>query len=74
MKLYLTFLLTLKATDEYSHLRAISVVRPVCATTHPLIFPIGQATKKPANRSVAGKGEGGNIALTSYFLLLPVSL
>ena len=51
--------LTLKATDENSHLIAISVVRPGCATTPHPIFPIGQATKKPAHRRVAGKGEGG---------------
>ena len=51
--------LTLKATDEYSHLIAMSVVRPGYATTPHPIFPIGQATKKPANRRVAGEGEGG---------------
>ena len=54
-------LLTLKATDEYSHLIAISVVRPGYATTPHPIFPIGQATKKPANRRVAGEGEGGKM-------------
>jgi len=60
--------LTLKATDEYSHLIAMSVVRPGYATTHPPIFPIGQAAKKPTNRRVAGEGEGGKDDAT---LLLP---
>jgi len=51
--------LTLKVTDEYSHLIAMSVVRPGYATAPHPIFPIGEATKMPANRRVAGKGEGG---------------
>ena len=64
--------LNLKATDEYSNLIAISVVRLGYATTHPPpphpIFPIGQATKEPANRRVAGEGEGVKDDAT---LLLP---
>jgi len=38
---------------------AMSVVRLGYATTPLPIFPIGQAIKKPANRRVAGEGEGG---------------
>jgi len=51
--------LIIKATDEYLHLTAMSVVRPEYATTPHPIFLIGQATKKPTNRRVAGEGEGG---------------
>jgi len=36
----------------------MTVVLPGYATTHPTIFLIGQATKKPANRRAAGEGEG----------------
>jgi len=39
----------------------MSVVRPGYATTPHPIFPIGQATKKPANRRVAGEGEVGKV-------------
>ena len=65
--------LTLKATDENSHLIAISVVRPGCATTPHPIFPIGQATKKPANRRVAGEGEGGKMMQYCSKLLFPTA-
>ena len=65
--------LTLKATDEYSHLIAMSVVRPGYATTPHPIFPIGQATKKPANRRVAGEGEGGKMMQYCSYLLFPTA-
>jgi len=52
-------LLNHKDTDEYLQLIAMSVVRPGYATSPHPILPIGQATKQPANRRVAGEGKGG---------------
>ena len=59
----LMMVLTLKATGVYSHLIAMSAVLPGYATTPPPLpppprHPIGQAIEKPANRRVAGEGEG----------------
>jgi len=51
----------------------MSVVRPGCAPTRPPIFPIGQATKKPANRRVVGKGEGGKMMQYCSYHLFPTA-
>jgi len=51
--------LTLKATDEYSHLIAMSVVRPGYATTPHPIFPIGEATKSLPIGEWQERGRGG---------------
>jgi len=51
----------------------MSVVRPGYATTPHPIFPIGQATKTPANRRVAGEGEGGKMMQYCSKLLFPIA-
>jgi hypothetical protein len=64
-------LLTLKTTDEYSHLIAISVVRPGYATTPHPIFPIGQATKNLPIGEWQERGGGGKMMQNCSKLLFP---
>jgi len=63
--------LTLKATYEFSHLLAMSVVRPGYATTHP---PSSQLLRPPKSLPIGkwqerGRGGGDDATL----LLTPIS-